>query len=196
MKQELKIGDYTSSYGFDFSPLKWWERIIYTPRWWWNDITYWFRKKGQTIRDGFPSEESFNFYSACSRWSLPRLKQLRNNLNGHPICFSDEADNLDATLQLHFDFIKDVTTKPTPHEKWEAILDRIIWSMEHHDDDVDPIYPIGYDKRQIIVSKDDRGTVFRAADERTIDWTPVFNHEKRVQEGFELFGRYFRSLWD
>lgn len=195
-RKELKVGDYVSAFGFDFTPLKWWERIQYTPKWWWNDISYWFRKKGQSIRDGFPSEESFDFYSHCSKWSLPRLKQLRDNLSGHPVYFCTEADDLNATQQLYFDFIKDVTVTPTAHEKWEAILDKIIWSMEHHGDDVDPIYPPGYDKRQIVVSVEERGTTFKAADERPIDWSPVFNHEKRVDEGFELFGKYFRNLWD
>jgi hypothetical protein len=108
----------------------------------------------------------------------------------------DEADELNGTNQYYFDFIGSVTVKPTPHEKWEAILDKIIWSMEHYDDDVDPIYPPNWDDRQLVVGVSDKGTTFRQADGRNIDWSPCNEHNKRVQEGFDLFGRYFLSLWD
>lgn len=195
-RKELKVGDYVSYLGFDFTPMEWWRLIYYKPKWWLSDIAYWLKKKKQSLDNGFPDEESFDFYSHCCKWALPRLKQLRNNLHGHPVCFCNEADDLHATRQLHFDFISDVTRKPTAHEQWEAVLDEIIWAMEHYADDIDPIYPPNYDKRQIVVSIDDRGTVFKPADERRIDWTPVYDHEKRVDRGFELFGRHFRSLWD
>lgn len=196
-RKELKVGDYVSSWGFDFTPMEWWRLIYYKPKWWLSDIAYWFKKKKQSIvNGGFPDEESFDFYSHCCKWALPRLKVMRNNLNGHPICFCTESDDLNATNQRHFDFIKDVTKKPTAHEQWETVLDEIIWAMEHHGDDIDPIYPPNYDKRQIVVSVGDRGTVFKAADDRPIDWTPVHEHEKRVDRGFELFGKHFRNLWD
>lgn len=195
-RQELKVGDYVERWGFKFTPPNLWERILWSPRWWWNDFSYWVRKQGQRLRDGFPSEESFDFYNHCSKWSLPRLKQLRDNLSGHPICFLDELDEYNSTNQYFFMFVDQVTVKPTPQEKWESILDKIIWSMEHHDDLVEPIYPIGYDHRQIVTNKDENGTTFKPADERPIDWSPVLAHEQRVQEGFELFGKYYRNLWD
>lgn len=195
-RKELNEGDYVSHWGFNFEPLKWWEKLYLKPKWWFSDFSYWLRKKGQTIRYGFPAEESFDFYSACAAWSLPRLKHMRDNLSGNPISFLDEADDLNATNQLYFNFIKDVTVKPTPFNKWKDILDKIIWSMEHHADDVEPNYPKDYDKRQIVVKKTGDYVTFKAADPRPIDWTPVFEHERKVDEGFELFGKYFRNLWD
>ena len=196
MRQTPKVGDVVHCWGFDFSPLKWWEKLYLKPKWWARDVGYFFRKQGQRIRDGFPSEESFDFHSHCAKWSLPRLKQLRNNLNGYPMFFMEEADDLNSTRQLYFDFIKDVTVVKTGSQRWEEILDKIIWSMENHDNEPDPIYPPGYDHRQIVTSVNERSTGYDVMDKRPIDWTPCVEHNKRVQEGFELFGKYFLNLWD
>ena len=196
MKQELKVGDVVKHWGFNFEPLRWWELLYMKPKWWTRDVMYFFRKQGQRIRDGFPSEESFDFHSHCAKWSLPRLKQMRNNLNGYPISFMEEADDLNTTNQLYFDFIKDVSVVKTGSQRWEEVLDKIIWSMENHDNEPDPIYPENYDHRQLVVSADEHSIGYKPADERRIDWTPCEEHNKRVQEGFDLFGRYFLTLWD
>jgi hypothetical protein len=195
-RKELKQGDYVTRWGFNFTPPTFWERLILTPKWWLRDVSYWFRKKIQTAKHGFPDEESFDFYSHCAKWSLPRLKRFRAGLYSHPTEFSSDADDPNLSNQLYFDFVKDVEVNRSGLDKWKEVLDKIIWSMENHDKLVDPIYPKDYDHRQVVVSVSDSGTVFKAADERPLDWTPVLNHEKRIQEGFDLFGKHFRNLWD
>jgi len=194
-KSELKVGDKVEHFGFNFPPLKWWERLYLYPRWRFNDFCYSLRKIGQTIRDGFPSEESFDFYSHCSKWSLPRLKQLKKTKYGVPTEFSNDFDNRDFTGQKYFSFYENLPHK-TSTEKWDEILDKIIWSMENHDKEPDPIYPLNYDHRQIVVEVNDNYVSYSSADERKVDFTPVFEHTKRVDEGFELFGKHFRNLWD
>jgi hypothetical protein len=195
-KKELKVGDVVEHWGFDFSPLKWYEKTYRLPKWWSRDFRYWAKRQYQKIRHGFALEESWDFYSHCATWSLPRLKHLRNNLNGHPAFLLQEADELNSTRQEHFDFIKDVTLNKDAHKKWEEILDKIIWSMENHDKEPDPIYPPNYSHKQIITDLSDSGTSYESLDKRAIDFSPVYEHEKRVQEGFELFGQHFRNLWD
>ncbi len=107
-----------------------------------------------------------------------------------------EADELNSTRQEYFPFIKDVTVNKDAHKKWEEILDKIIWSMENHDKEPDPIYPPNYSHKQIITNLSDTGTTYKNLDNRPIDFTPQYNHYKRTQEGFDLFGKHFRSLWD
>jgi len=68
--------------------------------------------------------------------------------------------------------------------------------MENFDKDVDPIYPPNWDDRQVVTEVSDKGITFKRADERNVDWSPVTDHERRVQAGFELFGKYFQNLWD
>ena len=195
-KKELKVGDVVEHWGFDFSTLKWYEKTYRLPKWWSRDFRYWAKRQYQKIRHGFALEESWDFYSHCATWSLPRLKHLRNNLNGHPAFLLQEADELNSTRQEHFDFIKDVTLNKDAHKKWEEILDKIIWSMENHDKEPDPIYPPNYSHKQIITDLSDSGTSYESLDKRAIDFSPIYKHGERVQEGFELFGKFFRHLWD
>lgn len=195
MKVKIAVGDVVEHFGLDFTPLPWWKKILYYPKWWYGDIVYWLKKQYQRIRYGFPLEESWSFNSACAKWALPRLKKLRQNCISHPVslCGNDH--------QEHFIPCKEAPITSTDESKcseakWHEILDKIIWSFEHFDDMVDPVYPDDYDHRQVVTEVSDRGIRFSAVDKREIDWTPVNEHAKKLQEGFELFGKHFQDLWD
>lgn len=195
-KKELKVGDVVKYWGFDFLPLKWHEKIYLLPKWWSRDFSYWIKCQYQKVRYGFSREESWDFYSHCAKWSLPRLKHLRKNINGYPCSMMQEADELNSTQQVYFSFIKDVKLNKDPHQKWKDIIDKIIWSMENHGNEPDPIYPTDYKHEQLIVKIDEHGPSYQCVDKRPVDFTPMYKHEERVQEGFELFGKHFRSIWD
>lgn len=194
--KDFKIGDIVENYGFNFSPLPWWEKIYYLPKWRVSEFSYWLKKQYQRFKYGFPLEESWNFSFSCASWSLPRLKQLRDNLNGHPSSLMVEGDDLNCTSQLFFPFFSDIKPSKDKFEMWKEIIDKIIWSMEHIDDTIDPIYPKDFDKRQVISNVTSHGTTFSAIDKRPLDWTPVFEHDRKLKEGFELFGKYFQDIWD
>lgn len=80
-------------------------------------------------------------------------------------------------------------------EEWQSIVDKIIWSMENHDNAPDPIKPDDYVSGMKVVDIRNGRPLWSSIDDR-LDFTPLEEHEKRVQEGFELFGKYFRHLWD
>lgn len=146
------------------------ENVYYTVKWKLIDLFYFTKKIYQSVRYGFPLEQSYNFYSFCSKWSIPRLKHLRNNLHGHP-----------TTLTLN---------------EWKDILDKIIWSMENYQNEPDPIYPPNYDHRHIVSLQENDIISFKRIDEREVDFSPIVEHDKKCREGFELFGKYFMDLWD
>lgn len=198
MSEHLKIGDKVRCFGLKIDPLPWWELAYLKPKWMWSDFTYWCKKQYQRVRHGFPLEESWDFKSHCAKWVLPRLKKLREDTISYP----SRLSNSDETFsdQRYFSFYKDVSKGDSKTQeygaiKWNEILDKIIWSFEHMDDDIDPIYPENYDHRQIVVDISEKGTTFRAADDRKIDWSPIEAHQRRLQEGFELFGKYYEDLW-
>jgi len=195
--KEYKVGDIVTDYGlFEPTVLKWWEYVYLWPQWKWSNFTYWFQKKYQRYTDGFSHEESFNFYNHCASWSLPRLKMLRKNLHGHPICLMNDGDDQNATNQLYFSFFKEVSIQKTSHEKWEEILDKIIWSMENLENDPGPTYPPDYDKRQIVTKVTDTSVSFGNMDDRKLNMDAYHEHYRKLQEGFDLFGKHFLSLWD
>ena len=198
MKNNIKKGDIVEHFGFDFSPIPFWERLLYCPKWWYQNFSYWLKKQYQRIKYGFPLEESWNFSSHCAEWVLPRLKKMRDDMYSYPCSFSNDEEFFSG--QKYFDFFKEIPDGSTEELdygaiKWQETLDKIIWSFEHIKDEVEPIYPENYDRRQIVVDVSEKGTTFKRVDERKLDFTPVEEHNKKLQEGFELFGKHFQSLW-
>ena len=198
MREDLKIGDKVRYFGLNIDPSPWWELAYLKPKWMWRDFSYWCKKQYQRVRYGFPLEESWDFKSHCAKWVLPRLKKLREDTMSYPSRLSN-SDEIFSD-QRYFSFYKDVSKGDSKTQeygaiKWDEILDKIIWSFEHMDDDIDPIYPENYDHRQIVVDISEKGTTFRPVDDRKIDWSPIEAHQRRLQEGFDLFGKYYEDLW-
>jgi hypothetical protein len=194
--KDFKVGDIVENYGLNFSPLKWWEKMYYIPKWKIKDFCYYIKKQYHKCRYGFPLEQSWNFSFSCAEWALPRLKQLRNNLNGHPSSLMVEGDDLNSTTQMFFPFFSDIKPTKDKFETWKEIIDKIIWSMEHIQDDVEPIKPENFDSHQVVISTSNSTLGFSPIDNRPWDWSPVLQHQKRLQEGFDLFGKHFLDLWD
>jgi hypothetical protein len=157
---------------FDFDPPKWYESIYYRICRYFTNSKYWLKCKRWRIFKGYEPHEVWDFYTACATWSLPRLRRFRETLCSHP---------------THLTI-----------EEWEEILDKIIWSLEQCIDQSErpkPIYPIDYD-HGYFMSEEDGFVHYELADEREVDLTPVIRYNERVQEGLDLFGKHFMSLWN
>jgi hypothetical protein len=111
----------------------------------------------------------------------PMLVQLKETMQGYPSAMDSGA--LDSQC-IELDDSDDFNTKVA---KWKEIMDKMIWSFEQKLLDNEPTFwsePVKFDDNFKIVSKGvyDRETAKEYAD--------------RLQEGFDLFGKYFQSLWD
>ena len=97
----------------------------------------------------------------------PALVRLKESQHGYPELWEDGMCYHEYyTRQLHFDFIdEDVETKYL-WQKWQDILDDMIYAMEIIA--TEKIYDIDLD---------------------------TYDNE-RVDRGLELFGKHFCSLWD
>jgi len=90
-----------------------------------------------------------------------------------------------------------------PHEQawnfhsWHSktVVPRL-WSFEHWEDFVDPIKPKDYDPRHKKTTYSDGSVGWEGLDDRKWDWTPCEKHSERIQEGLDLFGKYYLNLWD
>ena len=164
----------------DLSPPGWFELwFILKPRWCFQSIYYWFRKKKQILTTGFPHEQSIEFSSKLAKWALPRLKHLRDNTQGYPSHLI-EGENPDYDNGI---------------KKWRDILDKIIWSFENLDNEPMPTPPADYDHRCKVIKYDDGSTEYDSLDKRSWDWTAVNHHREKVQEGLDLFSKYYLELW-
>jgi hypothetical protein len=101
------------------------------------------------LRYGFSPHEIWSLDREIVKFILPRLKYFRNHLNGYP---GDHTE-----------------------EKWNEVLDKIIWSME-------------YAKNDYILDSE--------FIDDNLDINIIKQNQTKCQEGFELFGKYFSNLWD
>ena len=168
--------------------LKLWFRL--KPCWWFHDITYWLRKKRQKWTTGFPHEESWDFKSALANWALPRLKHMKDNLHGYPSCLIPEEKWEEISAGKDH-----ATNYPLGMKEWNKILDKIIWSFENHDNEPSPTEPENYDSRCNMIKYDDGSTEYEHLDDRPWDWTECEAHDKKIQEGLDLFAKYYKDLW-
>lgn len=104
---------------------------------------------------------------------LPMLKQFRAEKTGSPWTdYEDAPEHLRGVTTPEF---PEEPGDPFFHERWDWILNEIIWSFDQivKDDDSE-FWPTNapYDREG-----------YRA-------------HHKRVQNGCRLFGKYYQNLWD
>lgn len=140
----------------------------------------------------------------------PALLQLKATKHGVPHEFADVGGE-DFTDQDSFDFYKE-TNKEAFDEKvkqWDEILDKMIWSFQQLAcDDYNDKYYHGKAEYDFVESdkmypnplngklEKTYQMVDKNPDEHWFDAEGLELHEKRIQEGLELFGKYYRALWD
>lgn len=149
---------------------KWYESIYYALLRKVDVVKYFLRNIYERIRYGFPLHQSWDFKTWHAEIVVPRLKYLRLGLMGHPC---------------------DIT-----FEEWQSILDKMIWSFEHLNDDVPIKYSEDYDHRYQVTYENGYKTYTSLNKTGTIDTSERDAHYDKLQDGFNLFGKHYQSLWD
>ena len=113
--------------------------------------------------------DTFSLDHTLSVIILPCLIQLKNSQQGIPILNKSNED----PNQMSFDFEEDVESlyyeKNT--EAWDEIMDKMIWSFQQ----------LAFDNENNLLKLE--------LDARLL-------YEERIQEGLDLFSKYYRALWD
>lgn len=141
----------------------------------------------------------------------PALIQLKHTKHGVPSQLVDDVGGEDYSEQQSFDFYveshKEAFDKAC--ERWDVILDKMIWSFEQLlKDNYDDLYHHGTPEYDWVESdktypnpitgkvEPTYQMVDKNPDEHWYDAEGHKLHEERIQEGLELFGKYFQNLWD
>jgi hypothetical protein len=154
--------------------------------------------------------DTWNLDTTLALIIYPALLQLKATKQGVPSEFA-EVGGEDYVNQQSFDFYTETHDEAwkVGLERWDETLDKMIWSFEqllkgeyddqyHHgslDFDwvkTDKTFP------NPITGKIEATfqMVDKNPDEHWYDAEGHRLHEKRIQEGIELFGKHFRNLWD
>ena len=146
---------------------------------------------------------------------LPMLKQLRDTKHGSPLVdLEDLPEELrmvgyeDWSSQLRFDFgdneQHEKESWEITHRRWEWVLNEMIFAFEHLvDDKWEDAYHSGeLDIKHVPCEWDENGKPKLYSTEHGPNHTYKLDYEglrkvyDRMDNGFRLFGLYYRSLWD
>jgi hypothetical protein len=125
-------------------------------------------KRGwQICTKGWSDKDCWSLDYTIAKFVLPRLIRLKEMKHGTPTAFFPK-DKWKYTKKEEKAAIK----------KWEETLDEMIFAMDYIANCRESNY---YPKKENPKAK---------------DYAPLKKAQARAQSGFELFGKYFMSLWD
>lgn len=141
---------------------------------------------------------------------LPMLIQLKETKHGIPNDFATVGGE-NYHEQLSFDFYAESHDDSFSDgcRRWEEALDKMIWSFQQIAiDDYDSLYHHGNIDFDFVATDKLYPNPVTGKMEKTyqmVDKNPNNHwydhvghklHEERIQEGLDLFSKYYRALWD
>ena len=162
------------------------------------------------IKVEIENHDTWNLDNTLALIIYPALLQLKATKQGVPSEFAEVGGEHHGT-QDSFDFYQESYDDAWKAglERWDETLDKMIWSFEQLlKGEYDEQYHHGDPKYDWIKSDKTFANPITGKVEETfqmVDKNPTehwydsvghLKHEERIQEGLELFGKYYRNLWD
>lgn len=170
-------------------------------------------RKGSSDRKVSINIENFDTWNLDHTLALiilPALIQLKATKHGVPHDFAVVGGE-DYEAQDSFDFYKETVNESfdEKNKEWDEVLDKMIWSFQQLAlEDYDEKYHHGKAEYDFVKSNKQFANPITGKMEDTfqmVDKNPKEHwydhvghklHDDRIQEGLELFGKYYRNLWD
>lgn len=170
-----------------------------------------FPDKGhRNIDINIENHDTWNLDHTLALLILPALIQLKNTAHGIPNEFGNVGGQ-DWEQQDSFDFYKESYNDAFQQgvDRWHETLDKMIWSFQQIAiEDYDEKYHHGtieidwkksnHITKNPLTGKDE--DMYEMVDKNPKKhWYDVvghLEHEARIQEGLDLFAKYYRNLWD
>jgi len=148
----------------------------------------WFDRRTQKVRVRIDRWDTWSMDHTLAHIVLPMLAQLKATKHGAPMVdMADVPKELRATKKQLTAYSKTGDTDDKFFKRWDWILDEMIWAFEQkcrddwegdyytYDDDPEGMFGLK------LVWEDREGHQA---------------HQKRMTNGFKLFGKYYENLWD
>jgi hypothetical protein len=136
--------------------------------------------------------DTWNMDSTLANIILPMLIQLKATKHGVPSAFAETGGEV-WKLQQSFEFYEtNEELQDKAMAEWDAVLDKMIFSFEHIVDksDWEKEFCSGeFDSNVELGEPGWTGTYI-------CDYAAMEKVHEQIQEGLELFGKYYRNLWD
>ena len=142
---------------------------------------------------------------------LPMLKQLRDTKHGSPLVDAEDVSEElrmtgydDGSSQFRLKFEDDEHYEKDSwditHRRWEWVLNEMIFAFEHLiDDSWEEAYRSGHIDMEFVPCEDNpklSQMVDGPNHTYKCDYDGMKKVYDRMDNGFRLFGKYYRGLWD
>lgn len=159
-------------------------------------------KRNRKVKVKIHKYDTWSMDSTLAHIVLPMLKQLKATKHGAP--FVDDADvpdNLKSSAAPPKD--NEWDTDANHFLRWDWVLDQMIVAFESKNSDWEDEYRSGTHDTSFVASawdKNGKATSFEMQtgpnNTYTCDYEALAEHQKRITNGFRLFGKYYEALWD
>lgn len=179
---------------FKNKPPVWLEKICH---YWYVTANFFNRKIDYVKIDRW---DTWNMDHTLSLIVVPMLKDLKVTKHGAP--FVDPEDvpkKLRPTAKQLEKFNKSGETDPKHFQRWEWIMDEMIWAHEQIiDENSDEKFWIEHGEIDWEAGEPDENgcTPLVWKKPSKVDWKGLKAHHERIDNGLKLFGKYYRNLWD
>lgn len=154
--------------------------------------------------------DTWNFDNTLAHIALPALIQLKETKKGSGFIDLEDVpeclrftDIEDWDNQFCFDFYYDeqfVKRNCDVHTRYDWALGEMIWAFQQLlDDDWEQQYWSVQPEIDLTVYPEDEGKEtypIRWKTRGECDWEARAKHQKRIDYGLYLFGKYYQTLWD
>lgn len=169
------------------------------------------KTKPQRVSVEIERHDTWNMAYTLAYVIYPMLLKLREEKVGVPSVLTEDVGGEDYVAQSSFDFYKESSNAAfeVACKRWDDILDKMIWSFgQLIEDDWESQYHHGHAEYDWVksdklypnpisgVMEATYQMVDKNPDEHWFDSVGHQEHAKRIQEGFDLFGKYYQNLWD
>lgn len=130
---------------------------------------------------------------------LPMLKQLKETKHGAPqVDVEDVPKELRPTKKEQAAYNKDGTTDDKFFERWDWVLDEMIFAFENKvNDDWEDQFTTGEYDLQWKKLEDGNSEMVKGPNHTAeTNWDARKAYAERISNGFRLFGKYYQNLWD
>lgn len=154
-------------------------------------------KKERTVYVRIDRWDTWSMDDTLAHIILPMLKQLHKTKHGAPLVDDEDVpENLRSTAAPPKE--NDYDTDDNHFKRWDWVLDEMIFSFENKLDDSwkdqfrEGNIDFAFKKLENGMSEMVRGPNHTSK----VDWEGEKEYQKRISNGFRLFGKYYEALWD
>ena len=160
----------------------------------------WFDRRTQKVKVRIDKWDTWSMDHTLANIVLPMLVQLKRTKHGAPnVDMKDVPKELRATKAQISKYGKNGDTDPKFFERWDWILDEMIFAFESKVDDGrwEEQFESGTSDIQWKRLEGGNSEMIRGPnDTKVYDWEGRKAYQARISNGFKLFGKYFENLWD